>query len=102
MKKILDKNFLFGFVLTSGQIWCFGGGGGGGGVGLQGQKIKSCSEWPETHFGFGISEIQWTFRNFVSGHNQASKHPTKQNNGMYRYHSNQISRSARWGGATKN
>ena len=35
-------------------------------------KNQSCSEWPETHFGFGIFEIRWNFWNFVSGHKQDS------------------------------
>ena len=33
----------------------------------------SCSEWPETHFGFGNFQIWWNFwnwKNFESGHKQ--------------------------------
>ena len=31
--------------------------GGGGGCWVWGPKNQSCSEWPETCFGFGIFEI---------------------------------------------
>ena len=36
--------------------WLFGLQGGRG-------KNESCSECPETHFGFGISDVQWNFVN---------------------------------------
>ena len=44
----------------SSQIWyylIFGGDLGGGGGGLE-LKNLNYSEWPETHFGLGILEIQ--------------------------------------------
>ena len=57
--KNLNKN-LFGPNLCqakSGVISFLVMRGWGEGFGL-GSKNQNCSEWPETHFGFGIFEIQ--------------------------------------------
>ena len=45
---------------------------GGGGRGLQDKKNQSCSEWPESHFGFGIFLNLMNFPNFIRGHKQGS------------------------------
>ena len=52
-----------------------------------------CREYPETYFGFEIFEIRWNFENwkiFVAVHINTDEH-----------HSDQISHSASWDGATK-
>ena len=55
----------------------------GGGV----SKNQSCSEYPETHFGFGIFEKG---KNVLSGHKQASN---PDNTRTKRHYNDQISHS---------
>ena len=54
-----NKNFLVLIYIKTNPVLSQNAGGGGGGGGASGvQKIKSCSEWPEPHFGLGIFEIR--------------------------------------------
>ena len=98
-KKNFAKKFFFQSEHVSSQIWCqkfflllVGVGGG--------PPKKSCSEWAETHFGFGIFEIRW-FPGGRGGPSVRYKHtdnqPTRHTDTR---HSDQISRSARRDGAT--
>ena len=89
---MLFENFFFQSEHVSSQIQC--------------QKFfpllrggfpwKNCSEWVETHFGFGIFEIRW----FVGG--GPSVRYKRTYNRTDTRHRDQISRSARRDGATKN
>ena len=47
-------------------------------------KIQSCSEWPETHFGFGIFEIPMFLGGDMLIFVNANKHVSvRQDEGMY-------------------
>ena len=58
---------------TSSHLWCyvnFGGYGWAGGGDGSGPKIQSCSEWPETHFGFEIWEFFFKLHNWLQTRQQ--------------------------------
>ena len=92
-KKFFWKKFFSQSEHVSSQTWC--------------QKFfllrrggspwKSCSEWAETNFGFGIFEIRW-----FPGGGGGGGSPSVRYRQQDTRHSDQISRSARRDGATKN